>query len=284
MSDCFPFFHNLFPAATNQIKLSSGCSLNSTGNVGCSPESMRADAEHQLSAAGYLSSLDLETYTLARYMQSEVGGGTVEERVAVGEAARNRARSENIGINDLLLYRQPVGHPNRGFYGPIHGIGTGVSTAPYGRWAATSADPTVQTALLADLVTSGKSANFSRGAIDQDGPEYWAGQGQASLNGYVQGLAKSGQYWVGPLPGVDHWHTFLQFEPGISSSTVEAQALIARGMQALTLPVQRPQWPADLPICMRPISLGWVAAIGVFLGALAFHRGWRLPWAKKLTT
>ncbi len=238
---------------------------------------MRASAEQRLRTAGYLSSLSLDTYTLARYMQGEVGSGTLEERVAVGEAAINRARMEGTTITGLLLYRQPAGHLNRGYYGPIHGIGTGVSTAPYGRWATTAADPTLLTVLLADLITSGTSGNFAMGADDQDGPEAWISQGQASLTNYVQGLAARGKFWVGPLPGVDHWRTFLQITPGISANSPVGQALLARGIQALALPAQRPRWPSDMPICSKPASgLGLTLALlgGIAGGMVAFTRGW----------
>ncbi len=276
---CLPWWHQRFApvAAAPQVTIGSGCSTNASGNIPCSPESMRANAEQRLQQAGYLSSLSLDAYTLARYMQGEVGNGTIEERVAVGEAAVNRARREGTSINGLLLYRQPAGHPNRGFYGPIHGVGTGVSTAPYGRWATTAADPTLLTVLLANLVITGESADFANGADDQDGPEAWISQGQAALNNYVARLASQGKYWVGPLPGVDHWRTFLQITPGVSASSPAGQALMQRGMEALALPARRPWWPSDLPFCPRQASTnGLTLAVlgGIFLGMLGFTRGW----------
>lgn len=272
---CYPHFHNI-GAGVPHVIIKSGCSIGSNGNISCSPESMRAAAEAQLKQAGYLPSLNLDAYTLARYMQGEVGNGTVEERVAVGEAAVNRARREKTTIQGLLLYRQPVGHPNRGYYGPIHGVGTGVSTAPYGRWATTSADPSLLTILLAELVVSGKSGNFSGGADDQDGPEAWISKGQASLNNYVRGLASRGKYWIGPLPGIDHWHTFLQFTPGVKADSPMGQMLIERGLVALSLPATRPKWPADLPVCSAPASsVGLTVALlgGIAAGMWAFARG-----------
>lgn len=262
-TDCYPWFHAEFAGLVSgpQAKVLSGCSVDGSGNIPCSPESMRANAEMQLRASGWAGSLSLEAYTLSRYMQGEVGSGTIEERVAVGEAAVNRARRENLpgGVIDLLLNRQPQGHPNRGWYGPIHGPG-GISSAPYGRWATTSADPTVATLILADFVASGKSGNFSRNADDQDGPEYWAPQGQDALWGYVRREASRGQYWVGPLPGVDHWRTFLQFTPGVNVNTPEGQELLQRGLDALTLPVRRPSWDPSMPVCSKPISIWWWVA------------------------
>lgn len=278
---CYPYFHALFaPIALGpQTTVRSGCSVGANGNIACSPESMRASAEAQLRAQGLFSDgLSLEAYTLARYMQGEVGSGTVEERVAVGEAARNRAKREGTNILGLLLYRQPVGHPNRGYYGPIHGVGTGTSTAPYGRWATTSQDPTVLTLVLADLVASGNSRDFAQGADDQDGPEAWISQGQAALTNYVRGLAKNGKFWVGPLPGVDHWRTFLQFTPDPVTRAAFGQALAQRGIEALSLPAQRPSWP-NLPICGQPMSSGQTfflmmagLALGVASAALVARR------------
>ncbi len=279
MSDapCWPFWRPIYQplvgTTVGNTKLASGCAVNSSGNIPCRPEDMRKSAEAKLSSMGYPRSLSLETYTLARYMQGEVGGGTIEERVAVGEAAVNRAKRENLpmGVLSLLLFRQKEGHPNRGWYGPIHGVGTGTSTAPYGRWATTSADPTVLTTLLADLVMSGESADFARGADDQDGPEYWISQGQAALDNYVKRLASNGKYWVGPLAGIDHWHTFLQFTPSKLTAATTKAMLLARGLEALQLPRRSPVWPEDLPTCGKPASTAALIATTVL--AMVFG-GW----------
>lgn len=269
MTSCYPWFHAKFTPMLGtplaKLYVSSGCKVDPLGNVPCSPETMRAKAEAKMRELGLLSSLSLATYTLGRYMQGEVGSGTIEERVAVGEAAFHRGKSTAQGVINLLLYRQPAGHPNRGWYGPIHGVGTGTSTAPYGRWATTSADPTVLTLLLADLVMSGASGNFTQGADDQDGPEYWIPKGQASLYGYVDRLAREGKYWIGPRAGIDHWHTFLQYTPGIKASSPEGQALVARAREALTLPRRPVVWPADLPVCGKPFLVGVLGEGGPLL-------------------
>lgn len=278
---CVPWWSSKFGemAKGTQIKVASGCAVASNGNIPCAPEAMRAAAEAKMRQLGLLSSVSLETYTLARYMQSEVGSGSIFERVAVGEAAVNRARMERLsrGVLSLLLYRQSPSSPNYGFYGPIHGVGTGVSTAPYGRWAATSQDPTALTLMLADLIMSGASGNFNRGADDQAGPEYWAPQGQTALNNYVRNLASKGKYWVGPIVGVDPWHTFLTFTPGVKASSTEGQVLIARGMQALQLPIVRPQWNmAALPSCgsgpAESSAMIAIGVVGVLAGMWAFTR------------
>lgn len=275
-TNCYPWFHRS-SQGVQSLTISSGCAVNGAGNIPCQPEAMRAAAEAKLRSLGYQLSLSLNAYTLARYMQGEVGNGTIEERVAVGEAAANRARMSKTDINGLLLYRQAPGHPNRGWYGPIHGIGTGTSTAPYGRWATTAADPTLLTLLLANLVETGATGNFAMGADDQDGPEAWISQGQTALNNYVKRLANSGKYWVGPLPGVDPWRTFLQITPGIPVSSIQGQALLARGLAALQLPRRAPDWSPNLPVCDKPAGSGvltFTVLGGLFAGMLAFVRGW----------
>jgi hypothetical protein len=264
MTSCYPWFHAKFAPllATPFAKqyLVSGCKVDPLGNVPCSPEAMRAKAETKMRELGLLSSVSLATYTLARYMQGEVGSGTIEERVAVGEAAYNRGKGSAQGVVNLLLYRQPAGHPNRGWYGPIHG--GGVTSAPYGRWATTSADPTVLTLLLADLVMSG-TTQFTGGANDQDGMEYISAF--PSVEAKVRYEAKLGKFWVGPLPGVDHWHTWLWYSPGVKADSPMGVALIQRALDEAgrcqgTLPgnkrcANRPVWPADLPICGKPFML-----------------------------
>jgi hypothetical protein len=277
--DCLPWWHSKFDSVPAFTVSMSGCRVGSDGNVPCDPEALRADAEAQLRGAGYDVSLSLEAYTVARYLQSEVGTSGIEEAVAVAEAGVNRATRNGGSVLDVLLYRPGSGY---GHYGPIHGIGTGTSTAPYGRWAATSQDPTLKALLIAQLVTSGDSGNFSQDADDQDGPEAWVYKGQDSLNNYVIGLARNGKYWVGPLPGVDHWKTFLQFTPGISASSSEGQALMQRGIDALQLPMVRPDW-SGLSVCSEPLFKGGplsrgeivlisVVSIAALFGALKFDK------------
>lgn len=276
---CLPWWHSKFDNVVAFTVRKAGCSVGSDGNNPCDPEELRADAEAQLRDAGYNIDLSLEAYTVARYLQSEVGTSGIEDAVAVAEAGVNRATRGGQGVLDVLLYRPGSGY---GHYGPIHGIGTGTSTAPYGRWAATSQDPTLKALLIAQLVTSGDSGNFSQNADDQDGPDAWVSKGQAALNNYVIGLAQNGKYWVGPLPGVDHWHTFLQFTPGISMNSAEGQALMQRGIDALQLPMERPEW-SGLSVCAEPLFKGGglsrgeivlisLVSIGALFGAIKFDR------------
>lgn len=204
--------------------IDSGCPTVN-GNVQCKPADMAARV-----------GVPLEQYTIARYMQSEVGSGTIEERVAVGEAAVNQARMRGYpGVDKLLVWNPGTNAANQGYYGPIHGP-TGVSTAPYSRWAATSKDPSPQTLALAQLVLSGKSGNFAQGATSQYGMEYISNPPRL-----VNGHADDGKFWVGPLPGVDPMRTFLfrQYPKG-ALSAAEAEALRARGLAAVAAGRVRP--------------------------------------------
>jgi hypothetical protein len=272
---CLPWWHERLKHANGRPSLSilaSGCAT-SGGNVQCAPAAMAAAASARL---GY--TVTLPVYTLARYIASEVGSGTVEEKVAVGEAAVNRARIEKLphGILSLLLYRQKSGHANRGYYGPIHGT-SGVSTAPYGRWAATSRDPSIGDIDVARLVLSGQSGQFARGADDQNGPEYF----DNPLTKVKSSAAKR-NYWVGPLPGVDHWHTFLYtYRPDIAPDSQLGQWLLARGVAALSDKQNHPNW-GGLPVCAAPAG-GWIAgtitfvvgsAAGFFALKAMKKRGW----------
>lgn len=248
----------------------SGCATVG-GNVQCRPADMAAAAARRTGLP-----ITLEVYTLARYMASEVGSGNATEKIAVAQAAVNRARLEGISINKLLLYRQASTHPNYGYYGPINVRVDGELTAPYGRWAATSRDPTLGELVLALGVMDGTFDGFNKGADDQDGPEYFK-----DPVGYVRREGAKGKYWVGPLPGVDHWHTFqLRTLRGVAPSSELGRALIARGVAALSSKA-RPSWDA-LPVCSGDSVTSRIArlpssiaatAIGigsVFLGMLAF--------------
>lgn len=268
---CWPWFSSSYRSlnteAWTKTIIPSGCGVDSGGNVACSPESIRAKAEAWLAQrypqvlAQIGGRLALDTYTLARYMHSEVGSGTVEERVAVGEAALNQARISRRTIYQMLT---PTG-----FYGPIHAprdwclahgyscsstSNPNVCCAPYKRWASTARDPSIMSLLLAHLAVSGASGDFAEGAVTQWGPEAWIKDGQAKLSSFVRNIAASSKYyWVGPLPGVDPWHTFLVRKEWFGPSSPMGADLVARGIEALTLPRRAPSWPADLPVCGKPL-------------------------------
>jgi len=240
-----PHFAPLVGSPVDKTFLHSGCSPDANGNIQCAPETMRAGAEKQLQATEFWphdKPLDLATYTLARNIQSEVGGGTVEERVAIGEVAANQALRRKQDVNGLLLYTQP----NR-LYGQINVPGKGNINH---RFAATSSDPSVLNVLLADLVLTGKSENISHDADDQDGLEFKR-YFPVPMN-RILSEARQGSYWVGPVPGVDHWKTTLFRRYGHKPDSSEGRALIERAREVFGDPVydgnvvarsMRPVWP-----------------------------------------
>lgn len=236
---------------------------------------MAAKATSLMRTTGYLGpALSVDVYTLARYIASEVGSGTPSEKVAVGEAAINRARRWGLSIRGLLLDRAPS--PNKGYYGPIHCKNAdGSLGAPYGRWAATSRDPAVDDVLIAQMVFSGESGNFSKGADDQ--------ANVVSYNdpaGKVRALGAKNSYWVGPLPGVDHRHTFLfAYRPEIAPNSPIGLALIQAGVQATTAP--SPNW-TGLETCKATSKLPAVVALGLtgVAGYLLYRQ--RDRWIKRL--
>ena len=259
---CMPAWVAKYAAIPNTT-VSSGCGT-SGGNVQCDPKAMAVAAGKKIGR-----DVSLEAYTLARYITSEVGTKAVPERVAVAQDAINRVKYiEKLGsINNLLLYRQPSGHPNRGFYGPIHG---GELSAPYGRWAATSRDPALSNLILAiDILDGTIPRDFNKGADDQYGPEILVvKQGLVATQNGVRSRGRDRKYWVGPLPGVDHMRTFqYRTMKDVAPDSELGKALIERGVQAMA--AGRPNW-SGLPTCpsitpRQGLALG--TSIALFLGA-----------------
>lgn len=269
---CLPWWHTQFAAlgGKSRIRIRSGCSL-SGGNIQCAPEKMRAAAQAKMRSLGHSISLSLAEYTVARYIASEVGSGTPEEKVAVAEAARNASKGNVLA---QLLYRQPSGHPNRGYYGPIHGP-EGTGTAPYRRWASTRAEPGVDDILIAQFVLTGESKNFAKGADDQIGMEYLpVAPGRATPAQSINYHARKRDYWVGPLPGVDHWHTFLYaHRPNVDPNSAQGRALVQRALAAVA-DRRRPDW-SGLSVCKKS-PIPWGTAIPTAIGlAASIYFTWR---------
>ncbi len=221
MALCWPWWHASF-VNVPRTTVSSGCSADSAGNIQCDPDAMRAKAEKWLHDHGFLvgKSLSLDTYTLARNMTSEIGSGTIEEMVAVGQAAVNQGKRHGQSPTQVLLYRTS-GVPSYGHYGEIQ-------SGSSGRWASTSQDPTLVSLLLADLITSGQAGDFNKGASDQDGLEYVSAFRDPEQT--VRNYAKSRMYWVGPLPGVNPWRTTQWVHVDVAADSLVGAPLLARGL------------------------------------------------------
>lgn len=299
---CLPWWRTQFTDPSLKRKIDSGVGRDAEGNINADPERLRAAAERQL-GRGHLP---LAAYTLGRYAQSEVGSGTPEEMMAVIQAAINRSRLEypqlsiEDGVNRLLLRRTckattkyPLASGACGRYGPIHAsdtlctqLGLEKGCAPYGRWAATSKDPTVQTLLIASFALAGQAGRFARGADDQFGPDalrwIWRKRAAAAqakladsatqldaskraeleqkarladsavqdarLREAIQRRAKAGNYWIGPLAGINPRHTLLfAYRPDITGTPV-ARDMINAAVIAVTSP--KPAVPTT--VCPRP--------------------------------
>jgi len=230
-------------------RLNSGCPVVD-GNVNCSAEALLAKVNEQMGKLGLLKRpFTQNENALARYIDSEGGSGTPSEKVAIGEAAVNRARIAGTSVDGLLRLRQQSGHPNRGYFGPIHATesecakkGLKKGCAPYGRWASTKRDPSPQALVIAQMILSGETGNFAKGADDQMGPDagVYLGFGEDWVKRKILAQAEKSSYWVGLLPGVNHRKTFLFAQrPGITPTSPEGQKLIA---DALKWAYIKPDW------------------------------------------
>lgn len=235
---CLPWWHAMVAAASN-IKISSGCGVaGEDGKIRCSPETMRAHTANWLATMGWKGTLTLDTYSLARHMSSEAGtSGSPEEKMLLALSTIKRARMRKVTPTNLLTCSTTSAKmPTCGFYGPIHMPGPicdkygfprdsgGKHCSPYGRWAATSADPTMQDILVATIALSGKADDFLRGADDQVGMEIL--QARFNPTWYIHDEASSHNYWVGHIPGINPMRVFLfMYRPDINPGSPQGQTL-----------------------------------------------------------
>lgn len=248
---CVPSWFAHYRAISNKT-LTSGYVVDGAGNVPAAPAALAQAAGRKLAADTMLPAdvrargarLTLDAYTLARNMTSEVGTSSVGDAIAVGQATVNRAALGRKTVTDVAINRQAPGHANRGFYGPINVTKRDANgqkiTAPFGRWTATTKDPTVRAIALAQDILDGViPADFNKGGDDQ-----------ANLTIYkyparrVRELADEGAYWVGQLPGVNHRRTMVFRKVQVNAPT--AATLLARGIAALDQPSV--DW-AKYPVC-----------------------------------
>lgn len=259
-----PYWHPELEKLASLPRIKSGCSLVN-GNIQCNPGQLARIYEQALRKHNlYWGRITNDQVSMARYIATEVGSGTPEEKVAVAEAGRNRAKMWRLTVDQLLRLRQRKGHPNRGFYGPIHGSGGG---APYGRWAGTKKDPKPQDLVIAKMVLDGKTNNFAKGADDQIGPSAGEGLGFGADWGSrkIRSQAKKKSYWVGLLPGVNHRRTFLfRTIKNIDPDSAPGKKLVS---SALNWVNKVPDW-SKTPVELKTAGFfdigiwGWIAAIG----------------------
>lgn len=241
MDACYPYWHTRF-MPYRAIRYPGGYTVPSSNDVDAAltaqgledfvpfePETLRANAERQLrqmGVFGLFGSLSLEAYSLARNIASETGNGSAEQKVAMGLSTVNQARKRGVSVTSLVTTNNRLA--NR--YGRIHGHGD-TSTAPYGRFTATSAEPTVEDLMIAKFILdggAGSGANdFAHGADDQ---------AQVRDSGWLTSLARAGSYWVGHIPGVDPSQVTLFRKTDIPASSPQGQALLTQALQMIMQP------------------------------------------------
>lgn len=245
---CIPAWFAGYLALSNKT-INSGYRVDGAGNVPADPMALTKAAGRAIAGDVSLSPalrargarLTLAAYTLARYVTTEVGTSSIGDAVAVLQDAVNQAVRRGHGdVVRLLLQAQALGHPNRGWYGPINVQVNGL-TAPFGRWAATTKDPTLRAIVLAQDVLDGViPRGFNKGGADQANLTLFN-----NPTARIQKLAGEGLYWTGPLPGANHRRS-MHFAPVSDVTTPTAAALITRAVAALS--TAAPSW-AKTPIC-----------------------------------
>jgi hypothetical protein len=229
-------------AAVPRTTVSSGCKIVSNsedalfGFIPCPPEEMRARAAR---ATG--RSITLDQYSLARNIATEIGSGTIGEKVAMALSTIGRAALGSSGttVTEVVLRNTncSFGRGSRCLYGSIHAAGN-VDTAPFGRFTASTQDPTLQDLAIAEFVLDGGGgaplslSNFARGADDQWSPlSSRRGDRAAAVQtglDKIGGEALQGDFWVGPICGVDPVKIQLFKRRGELKGTPEGSALVAQ--------------------------------------------------------
>ncbi|UCC72067.1 MAG: hypothetical protein JSV86_17115 [Gemmatimonadota bacterium] len=242
-----PHYHDVLANFATDTRKVTNCPVGGDDYVPCPPESLRKQAETFMREAGLRPRrVSLDTYSLARNIRSEHGRGSVEEKVAIAEAARNEASRRGKSITQLLL----INRQGRPLYGRQR----------QGRFAGTSQDPTVGDVQIADYVLR-KGTNLTRGATKYLHPG--AMSSQERLFEVLHDWAKR-NVWVGHIPGILAHEQFMMrpIRPGENAATINAAGFAA---------IRRRSSPAvPVDVCPTPPNtLLRVAGIGAVSAAVA---------------
>lgn len=257
---CLPAWHSTVTGLDRRWGskvIRSGCLTGEDGAIPCRPEAMRADAEAKLRALGAWPSskkLTLNTYALARNINSEFGSGTPEERVAVAFSSVNRAKRDHMSVAEHVVHKQ------NHLFGRQQGSTRPVSTAQ---------DPTAADVLLAELILRGEISDITHGAthyfdrVAQDAAE---AKGSASLNGVgvYRSWSSGGDQltWVGHIPNVRPWRLLLMRE-------MKGEPNRSQVIQAGLLAVQgKNRAPDPWPVCAADPRARFVIATSMLVGGL----------------
>jgi hypothetical protein len=237
---------------------------SSTEIVSCDPETMRAHVESVLLARGLLpfgGHLSAAVYGIARNIASEAGSGSPAEKVAIGEAALNRMQSSGWPLRRVLMR-------DSAHYGRQRGRNPPVSTRQ---------DPRYDDLVAAELVVSGATKGFARGATHYFSPSIIdALHGQDRHPDTRFSLLKRwsqswGMSWVGPLPGVNRNDQFFLRE-GARAEDEEAWKLAYIAAQN-ALKVRGVPPEASLPVCGEQ-KIAAASSLPVLGGAVLFAAGY----------
>jgi len=219
--------------------------------IPCSPEAMRQVAETKLAAAGLRRSLPMAVYALARNVASEAGSGSPEEKIAIAEAALHRARAAHESLLEQMLR-------DGRYFGRQRGSNPAV---------ATSRDPSFDDIVAAELVLSGTTENFSRGATHYFGPQHLD-----RFDVYERWTRRYGLAWVGPLPGVDPNEQFFMRKVGDSpAERTFWEIQYAAGRAVLAAGAQPPEPIAVCPEGLRGSALATIGALTALAASLSFY-------------
>ena len=164
------------------------------------------------------ASVPIEVYSLARMIESEEGSGSPETLIALGEAARNYARSIGKTITSLLTDSSRA--ESRGLY-----------SEQRGKWASTRLDPTQRSIVAAMSVLGTPETNLVDGASDFFDPKTQEGGVQAgkplslSAAEYILRNAQKGFEWIGSYLGIDPYRLMLFRK--ITSRNVDTDGALA---------------------------------------------------------
>jgi hypothetical protein len=172
------------------------------------------------------------------------------------------------------------GRGERCLYGSIHAAGN-VDTAPFGRFTASTQDPTLQDLAVAEFVLSGaagaplSASNFARGADDHWSPlSSKRGDRAAAVQtglDKIGGEALQGDFWVGPICGVDPVKIQLFRRRAELKGTAAGRALVAQLKQEYAANAMR---PGVLGPNFTQAGFGWMALLlaGAGYGTYRFIR------------
>jgi len=255
------------------------CVPDANGTVPCDPESMRARTEAQAKALGLYPAgkhLSLDAYSLARNIGSEVGSGTVVEKVFIANAALNRLKlGDKRSISDLVMR-------NGNRYAKQSGSNPSV---------ASSKNPAWDELVIAEMALAGAFGDFGGGVTHYFNPrimDAWgaAGKGKNAAQTYETwshgwGSDRYGWMWVGPVPGIDTTEHMLMRRTAKGSAEWQAAYPLGKavmrqaGPEARALPCPSLTALTSSPWA-APIGLGLLTAVtAVGLATLYRRRGTR---------